>query len=144
MANGDITTIKIAGRYRIPGGGINTTGAAVNNKVVVWGTLEGTYNATTGLDLTPRGGLGALGISGVADFYSFEIRQAGVSGTRTNPTQQKLFKAGRENENGGGNVGSIFCFDELGAASPAQPSAGDLLTLNFIVCGDDAGAPILT
>ncbi len=145
MANGDITTIKIAGRYAIPGGGINTAGASKNNKVLVWGTLEGTY-AATGLGLTARGGFNALGISGVADFYSFELRQAGVSGTRTNPTQQKLFKAGRENENGAtsGKRGFIFCFDELGAASPAQPSAGDLLTLNFIVLGDDATAPELT
>jgi hypothetical protein len=140
MANGDITTIKVAGSYSIPGGGKNLTGGAENNKIIVWGTLEGTYDQTVGLDLNTRGGLRALGVS-TCDFFSFEIRQAGVSGTRTNPTQQKLFKAGRENENGGGNVGSVFCFDDLGAASPAQPSDADLFTLNFIVCGDDANAP---
>lgn len=143
MGDGLITTIKIAGSYAIPGGGKNLTGQAVNNKIMVWGTLEGTYHATIGLDLTTRGGLRALGVS-TCDFYTFEVRQAGVAGTRTNPSSLKLFKAGRESETGGGNVGSIFVFDELGQGSPAQPSASDLITLNFLVIGDDANAPVLT
>ncbi len=142
MADGDITTLKTLGRYSIPGGGKNLAGAAKNNKVMVWGTIIGTYHATVGLDLGPRGGLRALGVSTV-DFFTFEIVQAGVSGTRTNPTSLSLFKAGYEPETGGGNVDSIFCFDNLGASSPAQPSAGDLITLNFLVLGDDATAPEL-
>lgn len=141
--NGHITTLKTLGRYSIPGGGRNLQGAPVNNKVLVWGQLEGLYHATVGLDLGPRGGLRALGVSTV-DFFTFEIRQAGVSGTRTNPTTLSLFKAGYEPETGGGNVDSIFCFDNLGADSPAQPSAGDLITVDFLVLGDDATAPILT
>ena len=142
MAAGDITTLKTKGRYSIPGGGKSLQGAAKNNKVMVWGQLEGTYSASVGLDLGPRGGLRALGVSTV-DFFSFEIRQAGVSGTRTNPTQQKLFKAGYEPETGAGNVDSIFCFDDLGQGSPAQPSADDLITVDFLVIGDDATAPEL-
>ena len=143
MANGDITTIKEQGRYSIPGGGINTAGAAVNNKVLVWGTLEGTYDSTKGLDLGTRGGLRALGVS-TADFFTFEVKQAGVSGTRTNPASLLQFEAGRENENGGGNVESIFVIDQVGAGSPAEPSNADLITINYLVCGDDATAPILT
>ena len=144
MANGDISEIKELGRYSIPGGGKNLVGQAVNQKVLVWGTIEGAYE-TTGLDLPARGGLQALGVS-TADFFTLEVRQAGVSGTRTNPTQQKLFKAGRESENGAtsGKRGFIFAFDDLGAGSPAQPSPGDLITLNFLVLGDDATAPVLT
>lgn len=143
MANGDITTIKEQGRYSIPGGGINLAGAAQNNKVVVWGTFEGTYDATVGLDLGSRGGLRALGVS-TADYFTFEVKQCGVSGTRTNPAALTGFRAGRENENGGGNVESVFVIDQVGAASPAEPSNADLITINFLVIGDDARTPILT
>lgn len=143
MASGDITTIKILGSYPIPGGGRNATGQPVNQKIMVWGQLEGTYDATKGLDLTTRGGLQAFGVS-TADFFSFEVKQCGVAGTRTNPTTLKGFEAGRENENGGGNVGSIFVIDQVGAATVTPPSDNDLITVNFVVCGDDAGAPILT
>ena len=143
MANGDITTIKEAGRYSIPGGGINLAGAHVNNKVLVWGTIIGTYDSTVGLDLGPRGGLAALGVTN-CDFFTFEVRQAGVSGTRTNPTSLDMFRAGYEPANGGGNVDSIFVIDEVGDADPAEPSDADLITLNFLALGDDATAPILT
>ena len=143
MAAGDITTIKEFGRYSIPGGGVNQGGAPVNNKVMVWGTIEGTYDGTVGLNLDARGGFGALGLTNM-DFFSFDVREAGVSGTRTNPTQQALFRVGRENENGGGSVGKLFVIDEVGAASPAEPSDNDLITLNFLVIGDDASAPVLT
>ncbi len=144
MANGDITTIKILGSYPIPGGGRNLTGANENNKILVWGQLEGTYDSTKGLDLTPRGGLGAFGITGEADFFSFEVKQCGVAGTRTDPASLAQFEAARENENGGGNVGSIFVVDQVGAANVEEPSDADLITINFIVCGDDATAPVLT
>ena len=143
MANGDITTIKEQGRYSIPGGGIKVGGAAVNNKVLVWGTIEGTYDGTVGLDLGPRGGLKALGVL-TADFFTFEVVQAGVSGTRTNPASLLQFVAGYEPATGGGNVDSIFVHDQIGAASILEPSDGDLITLNFLVLGDDASAPILT
>ena len=143
MANGDITTIKEQGRYSIPGGGRNLAGAPQNNKVLVWGTIEGTYDGTVGLDLGPRGGLRALGVS-TADFFTFEVKQAGVTGTRTNPASLAQFEAGYEGVFGGGNVDSIFVVDQVGAANVAEPSDGDLITINFLVCGDDASAPILT
>lgn len=143
MGNGEITTIKVAGSYPIPGGGRTVDGAVVNNKIMVWGTIEGTYDGTVGLDLGPRGGLKALGVS-TCDFFSFEVRLAGTSGTRTNPTTLDLFRAGYEPATGGGNVDSIFVIDEVGDADPAEPSDGDLITLNFIAIGDDATAPILT
>ncbi len=136
---GHITTVKELGRYSIPGGGINTTGQAVNNKVMVWGTLEGLYK-TTGLDLLARGEAAALGLS-TLDFYMFEVRQAGVSGTRTNPTTLDIFRAGMANAATGGK---IFVIDEVGDADPAEPSDNDLITLNFLAVGDDARAPILT
>ena len=144
MAAGDITTIKEQGRYSIPGGGAQTPGAApVNNKVLVWGTIEGTYDATVGLDLGPRGGLRALGVT-KADFFTFEVTQCGVSGTRTNPASLLQFEASYEPETGGGNIDSIFVHDQIGSGGPLEPSDNDLITLNFLVLGDDATAPILT
>ena len=139
MGDSDISYIKELGRYSIPGAGVNSVGGAVNNKVLVWGRLEGEYD-TLGLDLLARGTLRALGVEN-ADFFTFEMRQAGVTGTRTNPTTLKLFKAHLQQTT---VPGRIFCFDQLGAASPAEPSDSDIITLDFICLGDDARVPVLT
>ena len=47
MADGDFT-VKVLGRFTIPGGGHSTTGGSRNNKELVWGEVDYTYN-TAGL-----------------------------------------------------------------------------------------------
>lgn len=128
MANGDITSIKELGRYTIPGGGFTTAGAANNNKVVTWGEIKASY-ASTGINLTAKGGALALGVSNI-DFADLTVRLSGSTGTVV-PTDNNLFLA---NMNA---TWKIFVVDQEGQANPAVPTAGDLITINYLVVGDD-------
>ncbi len=94
----------------------------------------------SGPPVLARGTLTALGVTN-ADFFTFEVRQTGVAGTRVNVTQQKLAKANLQQT---GTPGRLFVIDEVGAASPAEPSDTDLITLDFLCIGDDARVPVLT
>jgi len=128
MADGDITSIKELGRYTLPGGGFTTAGVAKNNKVVAWGEIIGTYKST-GIDLTAKGGSLALGVSEI-DFIDLTVTKTGVAGT-TVPVSDKLSLA---------NINAtwkIFVVDEEGQANPAVPTAGDIITIQYMVMGDD-------
>jgi hypothetical protein len=105
---------------------------------MVWGRIKGLYK-TTGLDLNERGGIRALGVSTV-DYFSFTVRQTGAAGT-TNPTDEKLFLA--DLEQGVTTPGMIFVADEVGADDIAEPSDGDIITIDYLIVGDDATAPEL-
>jgi hypothetical protein len=135
---GDISQISEYGRFAIPGAGHNLAGAAKNNKVMVWGRIKGLYNST-GLDLNERGGLRALGVSTV-DYFSFTVRQTGSAGT-TNPTDLKLFLA--DLEQGVTTPGKIFVADEAGTDAPAEPSNSDIITIDYLIVGEDVTAPEL-
>lgn len=138
MASGDITTVKEYGRYAIPGAGHNLQGQAKNNKVLVWGQLIGTY-VTTGMDLEAIGGLKALGVS-TCDFFCFNVRYSGAAGT-TVCTDMAVPVV--DYEQASGNPGKIFVADEAGAANIAEPTDADIITIDFLVIGEDATAPEL-
>ena len=133
MADGDITTITEYGRFAIPGGGHNTAGVAQNNKVMVWGRLVGTY-VTTGLDLAGAGGRKVFGVNKL-DFLSMDVRYCGATST-TVPTDIKLFLATLEESSD-----KIFVADEVGTDTPAEPSDGESVTIDFIAVGEDAATP---
>jgi hypothetical protein len=135
--NGDISQISEYGRFAIPGAGHNLTGAAKNNKVLVWGRIKGLYN-TTGLNLGARGGLRALGVS-TADYFSFTVRFTGSGGV-TVPTDEKLFLADLEQSL---TNNFIFVADEVGADSIAEPSNADIITIDYFIVGEDVTAPEL-
>jgi hypothetical protein len=135
--NGDISQIVEYGRFAIPGAGHNLTGAAKNNKVMVWGQLKGKY-VTTGLDLNERGGIRALGVSTV-DYYTLTVRYAGSGGT-TVPADELLFLADLEQAL---TPGKIFVADQVGADSIAEPSDGDIITIDYFIVGEDITAPEL-
>ena len=137
MGNGDISSIVQLGRYEIPGGGQSAIGGKKNNKVITWGRITGLY-ASTGLNLTAKGGVRAFGVS-KADVVNLEVRTAGTTGTPTNPTSNNLFLANLLE-----TTDKIFVCDQMGIANPAVPTAGDQIVIDFLVFGDDAGAPELT
>ena len=61
MADGDYNVFEL-GRSRVQGGGSNLAGSPKNDKVVVWGQIDYTYN-TTGLVVPPsRLGLSAIDV----------------------------------------------------------------------------------
>jgi len=134
MANGDITHIKELGRYSFPGGGVTTAGVAQNNKVIVWGEIVATY-ASTGINLTAKGGPLALGLSTI-DFIDFEARTTGAA-SAIYPTSDNLNVV---NMNA---TWKIFLVDQEGQANPAVPTAGDVITLKYVALGDSS-APSFT
>lgn len=129
MANGDITHIKELGRYAFPGGGVTTAGAAKNQKTLVWGEIKATY-ASTGINLTAKGGPLALGLNTI-DFIDFEARYTGSLGT-TVPVSDTLCLV---NMNA---TWKIFLVDQEGQADPTAPTAGDIITLKYIAVGDSS------
>jgi hypothetical protein len=135
-SNGDITQISEYGRFAIPGAGHNLTGAARNNKVIVWGRIKGLY-VTTGLDLNAKGGLRALGVSTV-DYFTLTVRYAGTG--LVVPSDEKLFLADVEQAL---TPGKIFVADEVGADSINEPSNGDIITIDYFIVGEDITAPDL-
>ena len=134
MADGAITTITELGRVTIPGSGHTRQGVASNNKIMVWGRIVGTY-VSTGLDLAARGGRLALGVH-TLDHIALETRYCGSTAT-TVPTDMKLFIANLS------EADKIFVHDQMGTDSPAEPTDGEAVTIDYVIIGDDARAPDL-
>jgi hypothetical protein len=134
MANGDITSIKELGRFTIPGAGHTLSGIARNNKVMCWGEIIGSY-VSTGINLENEGGLHALGVTS-ADFISLTVTKTGAAGAIL-PTQQLGNLANIDAAN------KIFICDSVGADNPAVPTAGDIITIQYFVFGDDSSTPAL-
>ena len=134
MADGAITQISEYGRIPLSGAGHNLTGEAKNNKVLVWGRIVGTY-VTTGLALDTEGGRQALGVFPV-DFVSLEVRYCGSTAT-TVPTDIKLFLANLS------EADKIFVADEMGTDTPAEPSDGEAVTIDYVAVGEDNRSPEL-
>jgi hypothetical protein len=134
MANGDITSIKELGRFAIPGAGHTLSGIAKNNKVLVWGEIIGSY-VSTGINLENEGGLHALGVTS-ADFISLTVTKTGAAGT-TLPTQQLGNLANIDAAN------KIFLCDSVGADNPTAVAAGDIITIQYCVFGDDSSTPAM-
>ena len=130
MANGDVSRITELGRFAIPGIGHNNVGQARNNKVMVWGRITGAY-ASTGITLTPFGGAAAaLGLEAL-DHVSLTVRLSGADGAIL-PTTDKGFLANLTRD-----LDKIFVSDEIGAANPAVPTAGDVIVLDYVAFGEE-------
>ncbi len=135
MANGDITAIEELGRLTIPGSGkAGTSGTPTNNKVIAWGRITATY-AATGIDLHghQNATFRSLGVGGVGDFISLQVRYCGATAT-TVPTDNNLFLANLQAKT---ETGKIFICDQVGQANPAVPTPGEAVTLDYLVVGDD-------
>ena len=134
MASGDITSIKELGRFAIPGAGHSLSGIAKNNKVMAWGEIKGSY-VSTGLNLANEGGVHALGVTS-ADFISLTVTKTGSLGT-TVPTALNGFLANLDVAH------KIFIVDQVGQDNPAVPTAGDLITVQYFVFGEDSSTPAM-
>ena len=126
MANGDITKIKILGTFNIGGGGKTAAGGAANNKVLTWGQITGSHEDTDGLNLVRYGGFKALGLSS-CDFIKFDV----VTSNSVYNIEQDMFTAGigRDDEN-------IYVVKD----GATNPTAGHVVVLNFLACGDSNAA----
>lgn len=131
MADGDIVHIKELGRVTIPGGGRSTSGAARQNKVIVWGELNATY-VSTGINLSALGGVAALGVT-TLDFSKFEAKY--VDGN--DPATVTLFAANLATDED-----KIYVLDDIGGG--AKPEDAEIIVLQYFVIGDSNAAPELT
>ena len=136
MASGDITSVKILGRTVLPGGGNTLTGVQVQNKVLVWGQINCSYD-NTGID--PSSATGTFGASGTLasafglktlDTVSFNL--AATDGAAMADDALYFFNADVAGS------GLIFGIEDVGANGSAQPTDADVLDLRFFAIGDDA------
>ena len=131
MANGDITHIKELGRSPLPGGGHTLTGVAKNHKVMVWGEISGSWaDGTTGLNLSAKGGVRALGLE-TLDFVSFNVRT--VDGTAN--VDEAIHTAEFDVTN---NI-IVVVVDGL-----TNPTAGNVCVVRYFAIGDGIAAAELT
>jgi len=131
MANGDITHVKVQGRFTLPGTGSSLTGTSKNNKEIVWGELSATWADTTGLDLNESGGPKAFGLE-TLDFVSFNVKSVngvfnideGIWTAEYNTSTQKVY----------------VVLD--GLTNPT--SEGHVCVMGFLAIGDSASTASLT
>ena len=133
MASGDITSIKELGRFAITGAGHNLNGIAKNNKVMACGEIKGSY-VSTGINLANEGGTRALGVS-TADFISLSVKFTGTGAIV--PTALNGFLANLDVND------KIFLVDQIGQDNPTVPTAGDLITIDYVVLGEDTSQPAM-
>ena len=130
--NGDISQTKVFYNQAL-GGGQTGAGVSKNNKRLVVGELKGKW-ADTGIDLGGSGGPSVLGLSTI-DLLKLQV----ITIDTTYPDAEALPIANYDVTNE-----LIFVCADEGASTPANPTAGQVVTLRFLACGDDAGAPELT
>lgn len=133
MANGDITSIKELGRFAIPGAGHTLSGVAKNSKVMAWGEIKGSY-VSTGINLHAEGGIRALGVTS-ADFISLNVTMTGTGAVVPTALNGNLANLDVNHK--------IFIVDQVGQDNPDIPSAGDLITIQYFVFGDDSSTPAM-
>ncbi len=135
MANGDITSIKILGKFDIPGGGHTALGGASNTKTAVWGRITGVWEDTDGLNLVRYGGFGALGLTN-CDVIRFDV--VTVNGTYNIDEGIWIAGIGRDDEN------IYLAIDGGQGGAGDNPSATHICAVNFFAIGDSNAAPDLT
>jgi hypothetical protein len=138
-SNGDITHIKVFGKFSIPGGGHSRDGVAQNNKVMVWGEIKGTHEDTYGLNFSAAtalaGGFAAIGLE-TCDVIKFDV----VSSNGVYNTEAAMFTAGIDRVNAAGTGGDIFVTID----GTTNPTAGHVVILRFMAVGNSNAAPALT
>lgn len=137
MANGDISSIKVLGRFSIGGGGYSTSGTAQNEKVCVWGQITGTWADTTGLKLNDKGGVLALGLT-TCDVVKFDV----VSVNGVYNIEQAMW-TGHAVRTAGEDISGVLVQVDQGAGT-GNPTAGQVCVVNYFACGNSNQAPALT
>jgi hypothetical protein len=127
MSNGDITSLTIQGRFKLPGGGFKQDGTPTQHKTIVWGTIA-TSVADTGIAINSylSGGLKMLGLEelDVINFYP-----SAVSGDPVGDEDLYFFALDR------GTTPKIHHLKNVGADDAGYIDAGDTVTLHYFAVG---------
>ena len=143
MAAGDITSVKELGRIALPGGGNTLTGVQVQNKVLVWGQIIGSW-VTTGMNPaaagSPLGASGTLaktfGVENI-DFCELTVHDEGAA-----PQQSKDAMHFCAIDRGSD---LIFGLESMGDGTRGDEfDDDDILDLRYLVVGDASAYTELT
>jgi hypothetical protein len=127
MSNGDITSLTIQGRFKLPGGGFKQDGTPTQNKAVLWGTIA-TSTADAGISINSylSGGIKMLGLEEL-DVISFY--HSAASGDAVGDEALYFFALDR------GTTPKIHHLKNVGADDSAPIDAGDTITLHYFAVG---------
>jgi hypothetical protein len=114
------------------GGGRDANGVPKQNKRFVVGQITCEDYISTGINLSPNGGVLAFGVTNL-DYLFMEVISAGTLST---PDSEKLPRADYDHANE-----LIFVVEDLGQTTPAVPSNDDQIIIRFVAIGDDAALP---
>lgn len=126
MANGDITSLTIQGKIKLPGGGFKQDGTPTQNKGIVWGRLVcTTADAGIKIDSYLTGGIGLFGLEelDVINFNALSVAEAAAD------DKLYLFNLDR------GTTPKIHHLEDVGQADAKPIDAGDAVTLAFWAVG---------
>jgi hypothetical protein len=127
MGNGDITSLTIQGRFKLPGGGFKQDGTPTQNKTVLWGTLVCTAaDAGIAINSYLSGGLKMLGLEelDVINFY-----HSASSGQAVGDEDLYFFALDR------GTTPKVHHLKDVGADDSGYITAGVDLTLHYFAVG---------
>ena len=127
MSAGDITSLTIQGRFKLPGGGFKQDGSPTQHKQVVWGTLACSV-ADTGIaiDSYLSGGIKLFGLEelDVINFFG-----SAYSGQAVGDEDLHFFALDR------GTTPRIHHLEDVGADDSTYITSGDTITLHWFAVG---------
>jgi hypothetical protein len=127
MSSGDITSLTIQGKFKLPGGGFKQDGTPTQHKTVVWGTVVCT-TADTGIAINSylSGGIKMFGLEEL-DVINFVTKAA--DGDAVGAEALYFYALER------GDTPKIHHLKNVGNDNSTYIDAGDNVTLNFFAIG---------
>jgi hypothetical protein len=127
MSAGDITSLTIQGRFKLPGGGFKQDGTPTQHKTLLWGTIA-TSVADAGISINSylSGGLKMLGLEelDVINFY-----HSYGSGAPVGDEDLYFFALDR------GTTPKIHHLEDVGNDDASPISSGDTIVLHYFAVG---------
>jgi hypothetical protein len=127
MADGDITSLTIQGRFKLPGGGFKQDGTPTQHKQIVWGTIACSV-ADAGISINSylSGGIKLLGLEelDVVNFF-----HSALSGQAVGTEALNFFALDR------GTTPKIHHLELVGSDDSQPISAADTITLHWFAVG---------
>jgi hypothetical protein len=127
MGNGDITSLTIQGKFKLPGGGFKQDGSPTQNKTIVWGTVVCT-TADTGIAIDSYLGKG-IKMFGLEELDVINFWPELADGDAVGQEALYFFALDR------GTTPKIHHLKNVGNDNSTYIDAGDNVTLRYFAVG---------
>jgi hypothetical protein len=127
MADGDITSLTIQGRFKLPGGGFKQDGTPTQNKTILWGTIVCSV-ADAGIKIDSYLGSG-IKMLGLEELDVVNWWHSASNGGAVGQEALYFFALDR------GTTPKIHHLENVGADDSKPIDAADVITLHYFAVG---------